>query len=245
MTHGDGKPMVAWPMRAACAFLKDPALGDGDPDHDAALLHGVSRFAAVFYNRSGVNARCLYNGEAASGSSFRFPRRRRPTTRRERDSERSTVRSTGHDGRRAGSGPPPCDGNWGYQSCTQMVQPFGSNGITDFFYPATPWNVDEFSKGCLRNLGVTTRPDWANVGFPGSRIDGDRFSNIVFTNGALDPWSGGGVTWNISAERDLLAYVLPNGAHHLDLMWAHPDDPPDALAARRFVAEAVRRWTKR
>ena len=33
-----------------------------------------------------------------------------------------------------------------------------------------------------------------------------------------------GESLNIPAERDLLTDVLPNGAHHLDLMWAHPDD---------------------
>ena len=63
MTHGDGFPMVAWPMRAACAFLKDPALADGHPSHDAALLRGVAQFAAVYYNRTGVNAPCLYNDD--------------------------------------------------------------------------------------------------------------------------------------------------------------------------------------
>ena len=233
MTHGDGKPMVAWPMRAACAYLKDPKLADGHPSHDAALLRGVAQFAAVYYNRTGVNAQCLYNNEDETPDgkrTFEFPRKRRPMTRRERDG-----RSKSH----------ACAGNWGYQYCTQMVQPFASNGITDMFYPPSAWNVTAVAEGCLRTQGVTTRPDWANVGFPGSRIDGNaRFSNIVFTNGYLDPWSGGGVTRNISTERDLLAFVLPNGAHHLDLMWTHPDDPPDALEARRFVAKAVRRWAK-
>ena len=34
-------------------------------------------------------------------------------------------------------------------------------------------------------------------------------------------------------------YVLPNGAHHLDFMWSHPDDPPDAVAARDFIVAAI------
>jgi hypothetical protein len=36
-------------------------------------------------------------------------------------------------------------------------------------------------------------------------------SNIVFSNGLLDPWSGGGVLHNISEARDLVAVVIPEG----------------------------------
>ena len=47
---------------------------------------------------------------------------------------------------------------------------------------------------------------------------------------------------NISVVDELWAYVLPNGAHHLDLMWAHPNDPPDAIDARRFIEVTMKRW---
>jgi len=61
--------------------------------------------------------------------------------------------------------------------------------------------------------------------------------NIVWSNGALDPWSGQGVyppgggpdgplVQNISADGSQLALVLDLGAHHLDLMFSDTRNPP-------------------
>jgi len=233
MTHGDGKPMVAWPMRSACSYLATPNLSG------AKLMFGLRQFASVWYNRTNVNAKCLFNGEqkekgivarnAATGQAIRA---RRPMSRRQRDDDNDDDDNSNDD----------CAGTWNYQYCTQMVQPFASGLGKDMFYPPSPWNVTETVAGCLEQYNVQCRPDWVNVGFPGSRLDGGRFSKIIFTNGYLDPWSGGGVLRNISSKNELWAYVLQNGAHHLDLMWAHPDDPPDAVDARRFIEETIRRW---
>ena len=240
MTHGDGKPMVAWPMRKACSYLSHSNLTS------EALMAGMRQFISVWYNRTGVNAPCLFNGPQKNASIVvrggRIERARRPMTRLERD---QMGHNRAKDNNNNNNNNNNCAGTWNYQYCTQMVQPFASGLGKDMFYPASPWNVSAVAAGCLQQYNVVCRPDWVNVGFPGSRLDNGRFSKIIFTNGYLDPWSGGGVLTNISSADELWSYVLPNGAHHLDLMWPHPNDPPDALEARIFIETTIRRWVGR
>jgi hypothetical protein len=41
------------------------------------------------------------------------------------------------------------------------------------------------------------------------------YSNIIFSNGELDPWMAGGVTKYTNLDTPF--YVIKNAAHHLDL----------------------------
>ena len=62
----------------------------------------------------------------------------------------------------------------------------------------------------------------------------------MFTNGLLDPWSAYGFTTNISDH--LLVLVLPNGAHHVDLMFSNPGDTSDITEARVTTMARVKEW---
>lgn len=67
-------------------------------------------------------------------------------------------------------------------------------------------------------------------------------SNIVFSNGLLDPWSVFGVTEDVSDS--VVAVLIPDGAHHLDLMYSRPDDSDTLRAARQTIMRHVLRWVE-
>ena len=63
---------------------------------------------------------------------------------------------------------------------------------------------------------------------------------FVDSNGLLDPWSGGGVTHNLSDT--LIAILIKDGAHHLDLRAPHSDDPDSVIEARNMEKSIITGW---
>ena len=56
------------------------------------------------------------------------------------------------------------------------------------------------------------------------------------------PWSSGGVLTNETLPSSVVALVLPMGAHHLDLMFEDPADPPCVQEARLVEEAHIRQW---
>ncbi len=57
-------------------------------------------------------------------------------------------------------------------------------------------------------------------------------SNIIFSNGELDPWHAGGVLENVSDQT--ISIYIENSAHHLDLRLPNEADPDSVKAARQL-----------
>ncbi|XP_053161841.1 lysosomal Pro-X carboxypeptidase isoform X3 [Hemicordylus capensis] len=126
---------------------------------------------------------------------------------------------------------------WYYQACTEMVMPMCSDGIHDMFEPQK-WDIHQYSEDCFSTWKVRPRPSWVPISYGGKNISAH--TNIIFSNGGLDPWSGGGVTRNITDS--LVAIVIPEGAHHLDLRSNNPYDPASVLQARLLEVHYMKLW---
>jgi hypothetical protein len=129
---------------------------------------------------------------------------------------------------------------WPYQSCAEMVMPIGQYGPpNDLFYPA-PWNYTETVASCQQQFGITPQRTWIATQFGGGPADWSDATNIVFSNGNLDPWSGGGVVRNISDT--VVAIPVVGGAHHLDLRASDPRDPPGVIWARQQEVQWIKNF---
>ncbi|GLC41303.1 hypothetical protein PLESTB_001077500 [Pleodorina starrii] len=133
-------------------------------------------------------------------------------------------------------------GAWDYQWCTELMAQelpyYPTNGKRDMFWDQGPFDWDAINAHCEEAWGVTPRPDWGPITYGG--YDYRSTSNIVFSNGLYDPWSAYGVLTNIS--NSVVAVIIPEGAHHVDLMYSNPADPPSLRAARQTEMRHVRRW---
>ncbi|XP_067307027.1 lysosomal Pro-X carboxypeptidase isoform X2 [Pseudorasbora parva] len=128
---------------------------------------------------------------------------------------------------------------WFYQSCTEMVMPMCTGGIADMFEPQ-PWNFQAFSDECYNQFGVRPREDWAEIVYGGRNIGAH--SNIIFSNGNLDPWMSGGVTESLS--KSLVAIMINGGAHHLDLRYNNEFDPESVIKTRELEVLYFKQWIK-
>jgi pimeloyl-ACP methyl ester carboxylesterase len=128
---------------------------------------------------------------------------------------------------------------------------------------------------CFDSHGVygysqDVRDPWAtsyDIVFGGTNIDSH--SNIVFSNGLLDPWSAAGVyakdqdptppnPWrsesptdiaglyvqNITNNDSMIALIMEYGGHHTDLMYSDVNDPPSIREARRIETFHVEKWVR-
>ncbi|XP_030055952.1 lysosomal Pro-X carboxypeptidase [Microcaecilia unicolor] len=132
------------------------------------------------------------------------------------------------------------DLGWSYQACTEMVMPMCADGVNDMFEPQS-WDFEIYSEDCFKQWGVRPRLSWITSIYGGKNISSH--SNILFSNGYLDPWSSGGVNYNISDT--LVAVTIPEGAHHLDLRYSNAHDPPSVQRARDLEVHYMKQWIKK
>lgn len=113
--------------------------------------------------------------------------------------------------------------------------------------------INQFNSIGLRGAPMIGDPwsEWMTAYYGGRNVSHHR--NIVWSNGALDPWSGQGVyppgggpngpmVQKINEDGSQISLVLDLGAHHLDLMFSDPRNPPCFTEARKIETQMIRQW---
>ena len=225
----EGGILPAYPMKAACQIVLQTT---GD------LLKGLAQAANLFYNAT-ANKKCLFNG-GEEQYSFSFIKKQSPSNmlllpnRKRRRIQNTISRSTSSR---------PCAGDWDWQWCTEHSMPFTSGTDKDMFFPPTgPFDPVQTAKMCKDNWHVEPNPFWARLTYGGLLGLQRGLTNVVFSNGMLDPWSAGGVLDGKDFDESVVIVLIPHGAHHLDLMFSHEDDPIDVKVARWIEVSQIEKW---
>eukprot|EP01084_Bolivina_argentea_P055790 102215_1 len=126
----------------------------------------------------------------------------------------------------------------GYLHCTVMPMPSSMNGVNDMFFESI-WNFTDITQQCFDAYGVKPRQNWASVLYGGWEIKRG-VSNIVYSNGMLDPLNGAGVIYNLS--NNLLSVNTGMVGHHNDLFFSNVNDLQSVVDARKFEMNQIKQW---
>lgn len=127
---------------------------------------------------------------------------------------------------------------WDYQMCTELFYEQQTNNKTDMF-PFRDWTLEDLNEYCQKHYQVSIDPQFDRISVLGTDI-AKVSSHIIFSNGLLDPWHGGGFMESLS--KTLPAVIVKDGAHHLDLRMKNPEDPQSVIDARLKEKAYISTW---
>merc|ERR1712204_33958 len=116
----------------------------------------------------------------------------------------------------------------------------GTKGGSNDMMFESEWDVKGTIAWCNEQYDIAV-----DVKGPASRKYGGRnvykaMSNIVFSNGDMDPWMPGGVLTKQSES--VVNIMIEEAGHHLDLMFSNSNDPQSVIDARAVEVQQIEKW---
>ncbi|CAM9481871.1 unnamed protein product, partial [Ectocarpus fasciculatus] len=137
-------------------------------------------------------------------------------------------------------------GAWGYQSCTETLHQFSSRGIRDYQFDMQQSALDPCNE--IWQVAPDTKAFKLRYGGYDLGDGKTEITNIIWSNGLLDPWSGGGFLPQYAPEdaaaRGMYYFIIQKGAHHLDLRGPHPEDPLEVTLVRKREEDIMWGWVQ-
>lgn len=206
-------PLPGWPNKVACDAAK------AVPSEEAQAGPGQ-------FNWSNINAiGRAYNIWTSVGKTV----------------DGKVVECVNFDGSAKDSVPSTVPFGWDVQTCNDVPMLLGDDPATSAFgwktYDKYSWDAN-----CRSQFNLIPQYDWVFKYFGGQNpgADFDASSNIIFSNGKLDPWSGGGVLTNVTDNN--IALIVEDGAHHYDLRLPNEADTESVKEVRATEFHYIKKW---
>lgn len=134
-------------------------------------------------------------------------------------------------------------GFWPYQCCTDLALPHCSRKDIEMFEEEV-WDEKANGDACAAQYwGTRPRYDWAMHNYGNDRLTWA--TNIVFINGDMDPWEGGGVIKAYPGMDSSIHIInIKHAAHHLEMRAEHPMDPIWTRNARVEIRQVLHEWVQ-
>jgi len=134
---------------------------------------------------------------------------------------------------------------WGYFACTQVVNPIGSNGVSDFIWPPNEWDVEVRRQYCLEDWGVEPQRegDYHAELFGWHHLAqlADNGKRMLFSFGSYDPWTGFALS-EVDVSPEIPVFVVKGGTHGGDLVAPVAIDTQEMLDKRQIIDDNLVKW---
>jgi lysosomal Pro-X carboxypeptidase len=138
------------------------------------------------------------------------------------------------------------DSQFMFLRCADLGGPYRQGTNQDAFAPPMSIGPMELSQMCEHSYGHPARIGEGAVEFGLTKLDTVAgMSNIIWSNGELDPWKEYGVACGSEGVRcpsSVISPVINGGAHSSDMLFSHPLDSENLTNVRRLESAHISSW---